>query len=158
MLTISSLSEKFNTINTDKIIDESLNETKDEFKAINKQQLKSGKTRTGEEIKSTTNPNTGRKNYYKSKKYALAKNQMNALPGLGNPDLYLTGAFYEGIDVEVGKDVFDIISKDEKGPELENKYSDIFGLGNNFKKKYLDEDLGPTVKKKISNFVGLKFQ
>ena len=148
MLTISSLSEKFNSLNTDKIIDESINETKDEFKAINKQQLKSGFTNTGGKVAPK----------YRSKKYASAKNQMNSLPGLDNPDLYLTGAFYEGIDVEVGKDVFDIISKDEKGPELENKYSDIFGLGTNFKKKYLDEDLGPTVQKKISNFIGLKFK
>lgn len=148
MLTISSLSEKFKALNTDKVIDESLNETKDEFKAINKQQLKAGKTNTGENVAPK----------YRSRKYASAKNQMNPLPGLGNPDLFLTGAFYEGIDVEVGKDVFDIISKDEKGPELENKYKDIFGLGNNFKKKYLDEDLGPTVQKKISNFIGLKFQ
>lgn len=148
MLTISSLSEKFKTLNTDKVIDESLNETKDEFKAINKSQLKAGKTNTGENVAPK----------YRRKKYALAKNQMNPLPGLGNPDLFLTGAFYEGIGVEVGKDVFDIISKDEKGPELENKYKDIFGLGNNFKKKYLDEDLGPTVQKKISTFTGLKFK
>lgn len=148
MLTISSLSEKFKALNTDKVIDESLNETKDEFKAINKSQLKSGFIKTGEKLKPS----------YRSKKYALAKNEMNPLPGLGNPDLFLTGAFYEGIDVEVGKDVFDIISKDEKGPELENKYKDIFGLGGTFKSEYTKEKLAPALKKKISKFTGLKFQ
>ena len=83
-MTIVSLAEKFNSLNTDKIINESLNETKDEFKSINKEQLRAGKTNTGKNIAPK----------YRSKKYALAKNQMNPLPGLGNPDLHLTGAFY----------------------------------------------------------------
>jgi hypothetical protein len=49
-------------------------------------------------------------------------------------------------------------SNDEKGPELEKKYKNIFGLGKDFKKDYLVNNLGPSVQEKISNFTGLKFQ
>lgn len=157
MLTIVSLAKRFESLNTDAIIADSLEETKDSFAELNKQQMRAGKTKTGDKIGSTTNPNNQTSNYYKWKKYAAAKNDMNPLPGLGNPDLFLTGSFYDGIDVEIGSNVFDIISTDEKGPELEDKYPDILGLGSNFKKEYLDE-LKPVVMDKISNFTGLKFR
>lgn len=148
MLTIPALTKRFRKLNTDKIITDSLKETVSDFEDIQRKQLMAGKTRTGSHIKPS----------YRNKKYAEAKSSMNPLPGLGVPDLRLTGAFYEGIDVEAGKEVFDIISKDEKGPELENKYRDIFGLGGAFKNEYTKEKLEPALKKKISKFTGLKFQ
>ncbi len=82
---------------------------------------------------------------------------MNPLPGEGVPDLFLTGEFQRQMDVEISGNVIDVISKDEKGPELEDKYQDIFGLGTNYKAKWLDTNLGPTVRKKISTFTGLRF-
>lgn len=146
MATINSLLQKFQSLDTDEIINDSLVATTPEFEDAQRLQLTAGKTKTGEAIQPT----------YMSNKYAAAKNEMNTLPGLGVPDLKLTGSFYEGIDVEVGGDAFDIISKDEKGPQLENKYPDIFGLGTDFKKDYI-EILSPIVNEKISNFVGLNF-
>ncbi len=148
MLTIASLSAKFKTLNTDKVIEESFIETKDSFKRINKEQLKTGKTNTGETVKPR----------YRSSKYARVKNEMNALPGLGVPDLFVTGKFYSGIEADPGKDVIKIISKDSKGPDLEDKYPGIFGLGSSFKKQYLDEELRPVLQGKISTIVGLSFK
>lgn len=146
-MTIVSLSDKFRSIDTDKIIQESLVETIPQFEKIQKEQLYAGKTKTGTPIKPT----------YRNKKYAAGKFAMNPLPGFGTPDLKLTGAFYNGIDVEVGKDVFDIISEDEKGPKLERKYPGIFGLGTTYKQEYLGNGLGPVLQNKITNFIGLKF-
>lgn len=146
-MTIVSLSAKFQTLDTNKIIQESLVETIPQFEASQKDQLYAGKTKKGTKIRPG----------YRNLKYAAAKAAMNPLPGFGTPDLKLTGSFYAGLDVEVGKDVFDIISKDEKGPMLENKYPDIFGLGTTYKSKYLSEGLGPVVRGKISDFTGLKF-
>lgn len=146
MATINSLLQKFQALDTDEIINESLVETVPQFEETQRLQLMAGKTKSGDPIEPV----------YLSNKYAAAKNEMNSLPGLGVPDLRLTGAFYEGIDVEVGNDDLDIISKDSKGPQLENKYADIFGLGTDFKSDYLDI-LRPVVNEKISNFVGLTF-
>jgi hypothetical protein len=146
-MTIVSLSEKFNQIDTDKIIQESLVETTPQFETSQKDQLYHGKTKTGAPIRPR----------YRNPKYAAGKAAINPLPGLGVPDLKLTGDFYSGIDVEVGNDVFDIISEDEKGPALENKYPNIFGLGTTYKSDYLTKGLGPVVRRKITDFTGLKF-
>lgn len=147
MLTISSLSEKFKALNTDKVIDESLDETRDPFEKLNIDQMKRGFRKDGKQIVPD----------YINTDYAKKKQRMNPLPKFGTPDLHLTGSFHDQLNAIAEGEVIKIFSNDEKGPELENKYKDIFGLGNNFKKKYLDENLGPTVQKKITNFVGLKF-
>ena len=146
MSTISSLLQKFQSLDTDEIINESFVATTSQFEDTQRLQLMAGKTKTGDPISPS----------YMSPKYAAAKNEMNSLPGLGVPDLNLTGAFHEEIDMEVGNDSLDIISKDSKGPELEDKYKDIFGLGTNFKTDYL-EILSPVINEKISNFTGLPF-
>jgi hypothetical protein len=147
MLTISKLIANFKALNTDVLIQESLTETMPAFEKVQKEQLKAGKNNKGETIAPK----------YRNKKYAIAKATQNPLPGLGTPDLFLTGKFYAGIDAEVGNGVIDIISKDDKGPALEDKYPAIFGLGTDFKKEYLDKDLRPLVHKKISTFTQLKF-
>ena len=148
MVTISSLKLKFELLDTNKIIQDSLVETMPAFEQANKDQLRGGINNKGESILPR----------YKSQKYADFKQSLNEFPGNGVPDLFLTGEFYRLIDAEVGKDVIDIISKDDKGPELENKYPDIFGLGKNFKNEYLQHSLKPTVQEKITTFTGLKFQ
>lgn len=148
MLTITSLAQKFQQLDTDKIVQESFEETKEDFKQSQKEQLKAGKTKTGQGI-------TPR---YRSPKYARVKHEMNPLPGFGTPDLYLTGAFSQGLNVEFSSDTIDIISTDEKGPDLEHKYRDIFGLGTTFKKNYLESSLAPLVREKISTFTGLSFE
>lgn len=147
MLTISKLLSNFKALDTDDVIDNSLKETMPAFEREQKEQLTSGLNNKGNKIAPK----------YRSKKYAAGKASLNPLPGLGTPDLKRTGAFYAGIDAEVGNGVIDIISKDEKGPALESKYPNIFGLGSSYKKEYLDRDLRPLVHKKITNFIGLKF-
>jgi len=134
-------------IDTNKIVHEALNETKGDFEELNRLQMSAGLTKTGELIEPS----------YRSRKYAQAKKSMGALPPLGTPDLKLTGEFQRLIDVEVAPNVLDIISKDDKGPELEDKYENIFGLGGKYKISYNSTKLGPAIQKRISNLTGLKF-
>ncbi len=145
---ITSLASKFRKIDTQKVIDDCLHETTADFENIQRDQLLSGKANTGKEIAPR----------YRRRKYADAKHDMNPLPGYGIPDLKLTGSFHRGIDVKAGRESFNIISTDKKAIELEQKYSDIFGLGGKFKSEYIKENLAPALKKKISKFTGLKFQ
>jgi hypothetical protein len=145
---ILPLLEKMRALDTDAVIQDGLTETKEPFEKLNKEQMYAGKTNDGNTISPT----------YRNKRYALAKADMNQLPGIGIPDLFLTGAFYNAIDAEVGNGVIDIISKDEKGPALENKYPGIFGLGTIYKQQYQKEFLGPLVRQKISSIIGLSFK
>ena len=66
---------------------------------------------------------------YSRVRYARAKNQSNPLPGIGTPDLKLTGGFYSNFYLTAKNGVFDIFSSDEKTDKLKSKYGeDIFGL------------------------------
>lgn len=149
MLTIQSLQRKFQDLRTDEVIDQALTKTVATFEKSQKEQLKAGKTKTGDKIVNKEGKG------YRSKSYALRKHAINPLPGLGTPDLKLTGEFYRQIDVEAGANVFDIISKDEKGPMLENKYPGIFGLGGPYKTEYLVE-LRAKVNAGLSEKLGIK--
>lgn len=66
---------------------------------------------------------------YSRVRYARAKNSMNPLPGMGTPDLKVTGKFYSGFYLTAKNGKFDFFSSDEKAEKLEAKYGeDIFGL------------------------------
>lgn len=147
MITIKSLADKFRNLDTDTIIDESFYETKDAFEKANIEQLKAGKTNDGSFI----TPD------YMNGKYAAKKNAMNPLPPFGTPDLILTGGFSSQINVALEGDTIKEFSNDPKGPMLESKYKNILGLGTDFKKGYIDDNLKPVVFEKISNFIQLKF-
>lgn len=147
MLTISKLKKRVESMDIRQVITDALEETTGDFEQKNREQMLAGKTKDGKAIAPK----------YRSSKYASAKNAMNPAPGLGTPDLKLTGEFHRLLDVEVGKVNFDIVSLDDKGPELEDKYPAIFGLGGEFKKAYLEGSLRPLLKEKIEGKTGLKF-
>jgi hypothetical protein len=147
MLTIKGLTEKFRTLNTDTIIDDSFYETKSDFEQQNISQMKAGLTNKGKKIQPK----------YKNSAYAAKKFAMNAAPGFGTPDLLLTGAFQSQINAQLEGDTIKEFSNDQKGPMLEKKYDDIFGLGGDYKKDWLKNKLGPAVFEKITNFTGLSF-
>lgn len=81
-------------------------------------QLQKGLNAKGEKI----TPN------YRNTRYAKAKNSRNALPGLGTPDLNLTGRFQKNFYVIKKGKGFDLFSSDKKASMLGEKYGDIFGL------------------------------
>lgn len=111
-------------------------ETKDEITEIQKEQMFHGLNAEGKRI--------GR---YRSIKYARAKNEMNPLPGLGIPDLKLTGAFYAGFKTEVTPEVFKTFSLDAKNEALTEKY-DPFGLDAESKSEYAGK-LKPVLVKNV---------
>lgn len=92
---------------------------------------------------------------YRNEEYATMKHAMNPLAGFGNVDLKLTGDFMQGFEVNVFPDSFIVESTDEKAKELEEKYGDVFGVGGEFKNKYVDESLRPVFLKKVKEVVKL---
>lgn len=92
---------------------------------------------------------------YKKKEYSEFKNSMNPMPGLGNPDLKLTGAFLKALKLEiVNNKEYDIISTDSKYQDLRNKYGrSMLGLNKasikRYKEKAFQKQLVDNVKAKL---------
>lgn len=147
-MTIRGLYNKVKKFDTQKAIDNAFESTVDELADQNKKQLFEGYDKTGEKIK--------RK--YRSNKYARVKNEMNPLPGLGTPDLKVTGSFYRGIRVDYSGGTLRTKSTDEKGDDLEAKYDNIYGLGGEFKKDFVNDSLRPALNSGITSAIGLKFK
>jgi hypothetical protein len=144
--TIKGLYNRINNLDTNKVIVDSLEATKDSIADFNAEQLHHGLRSDGEEI----GPD------YASDAYAAMKNRMNPLPGAGVPDLYATGSFVQNIKVDVGSDKITTESSDDKSPMLQKKYKKIFGLSKPYKREYLNESLRPTFKKNMEKATGLK--
>lgn len=143
MATIKNLRDKWKKLSIDKTLQTSLRQTQANFIELQKSQLYAGFNVAGIKIGDLTP--------YKSPAYAIEKANRNALPGLGNPDLYDTGSFYDGITTEVGDNAIAVFSTDSKDPDLERKYKGaLAGLGGPFMAEYI-KVLQPTMIKNIKN-------
>lgn len=83
-------------------------------------------------LKSGLRPDGRRYSKYKNKYYAKRKYEMNPVPGLGNPDFYLTGEFHKGITVNINVDGYNYLSTDpnvaSKNIYNRNSSDEIYGL------------------------------
>jgi hypothetical protein len=115
---------------------------KEDYVSAQKSQLTEGLTSSG---------GTFRK--YQSNAYARKKNAINPLPGLGNPDLKLTGAFYGGIVATVESGKLKIKSNDSKALDLEAKYGKqkIYGLQPEEMLDFVQNKVRPSFKQHILN-------
>lgn len=136
MSTINQLRSRLTALNVKEVGYQSVEETKEVIAEIQREQMFQGLNAEGKKI--------GR---YRNNKYARAKNEMNPLPGLGIPDLKLTGAFYRGFETKVTPETFSTSSTDEKNDELTAKY-DPFGLNKESKVDYA-EKLRPVFVKNV---------
>lgn len=86
---------------------------------------------------------------YRNERYKRAKNSVNPLPGLGTPDLKLTGGFYKDFYLIARDDgTFTTFSSNEKADKLKSKYGDsIFGLTKENEEKINLDELLPRLEK-----------
>lgn len=120
------LSELFfmsTTFDIVKTVNEVLQDTEAVILDLNREQLRHGLRSDGKKLKD------GKGNdslSYESITYAVMKAAQNSLPGLFNPDLYLTGSFQNQLFLTASGL---ISSWDDKTEELEIKYGEeILGL------------------------------
>lgn len=143
MATIKNLLDSWKRLQLNKTVQTSLQSTQRSYIELQKTQLYAGFNVSGIKLGDLTP--------YASAAYAIDKANRNALPGLGNPDLYDKGDFYEGIDTEIGDDALRVFSNDSKDPALEKKYPGaLAGLGGPFMVSYI-EVLRPALIKNIKN-------
>ena len=77
-----------------------------------------------DELERGQRPDGQKIGFYRDEDYALFKNQINPLPGLGNVDLILTGSTRDQLYVEsLGGGAFRLRSRDPKWSGLMAKYA-----------------------------------
>lgn len=136
MTTINDIRKRLSAVSIKDESFKSVSDTKSSITDIQKEQLSKGLNAEGKKLRR-----------YRSRKYAVAKNAINPLPGLGNPDLRLTGSFYAGFKTVVTPETFATTSSDSKNEALTQKY-DPFGLNKESKVEYV-KDLRPVFVKKV---------
>lgn len=145
MLTIHGLKRRFESLDTEKVINATMDKSLDALTEKNKEQMFAGFDKTGNKISPK----------YRKNKYARIKNEMNPTPGFGTPDLKVTGDFYAGMATVRDGNVLNEFSTDYKNEWLDEKY-DPFGLGGDYKKEFMEETLHPNLISEANKTIGLK--
>ena len=152
MATVLDLIDNLKEINVKKISTKAIELNKGELVLLNQTQLFGGENNRGESFKK-----------YRWPEYAKQKNEQNPKPGLGYPDLKLTGSFYRSFFAEVKGDNIIIDARDKKKEWLMEHYSTIkkgqliFGLTPDNTEVFIEICFAPDVKKLIEEQTGLKF-
>lgn len=149
MTTFTDLHQTISKFNAEKVVETVYEQTKESLADLNAVQLLQGQSAKGKNLKS-----------YANAEYAAYKNQLNPLPGYGNPDLKLTGAFYQGIRAEFQGGRLEITSTDSKTASLQKKYSDdnMFGLSEKFRNEHVKENIEPVFVREIETATGLNME
>jgi hypothetical protein len=148
-MTFGSLLDDMRKLDLEAIAVESITETIPQILDRNKRQLYHGLTSEGQNLRK-----------YRRRKYAEVKNEMNPLPGLGNPDFFFTGDFYNNFFGAIyGEDVV-VNSRNWKATKLEARdgADHIYGLGTEEHQGYVREDLSPVYYLKIHKRLKLSAQ
>jgi len=125
-MNLKTLNQKLQSLNVLTIASETLSEHTGEMADELRSQLYAGRDNLDQSLRQ-----------YRSSEYAQMKHGMNPLPGLGNPDLYLTGATHRSIRMAVNGQMVVTLVTDIH--DLEKRYShgsiNPFLLGSISKKK-----------------------
>jgi hypothetical protein len=137
---LESIAQTFRSLanNAGKIAETSIEENTGDYVAAQKDQLLHGVNAAG---------GTFRK--YRNAAYAKKKNLLNPLAGYNNPDLKLTGKFYDGIFAKVNNGILSVGSTDSKSQLLESEYKNVFGLNPQEMEDFIYGRIKPSLIKNI---------
>lgn len=145
MSTILDMIKRVQAFDVEAVTVASMEEVAPDITKRQREQMKQGLNAEGERIGRYRNPD-----------YARMKHAMNAVPGLGNVDLKLTGEFSREIYTEIRGDQVIIDSTNEKTNDLAKKYGEvIFGLNSDTKAELIDQELQPVFMKHVRNALKL---
>ncbi len=145
-MTLHELQRRLNGFDIRQEVVVTIEETAETIADFNRKQLFAGLRSTGTEIKPSYAPYT-----------ILVKDQK------GQPTDRVTlkdsGSFYDGIEVDVNSETYNLSSSDEKTDELMKKYGDrIFGLTKESRGEYVAFTFFPALREKITKKLGFKFE
>ena len=147
--TADDMLEIFQKVDVDGAAAQAVNDSGETFAKLNRRQLFAGTTPDGDRL----TPD------YKSKYYANKKNKMNPKPGLGTPDLRVTGDFQDQFEVTADTEEIDITSPVEYAARLTELYGDaqIYGLNDENTQEYIDGDFGDALGGELERQTGINF-
>jgi len=138
--------EQVQNFDVDENIEEVVNEHEDEITIYNKQQLfNKGQGADGSQLKE-----------YASATYAKYKNKKNPNPGLGIPDIKLTGETYDRMFAKMDKNTLEISSTTDYTPKLEESRPNIFGLDEQSEDLAGEQVIEPELQKKLRDKIGVE--
>jgi len=152
LMTLTELRNNLNRLNIAEVVESVYAETKEALEDLNTKQLRDGLTTAGGRFPSYAYPD-----------YAQFKQQLNPAPGLGNPDLRLTGEFhssivatYNGVSINVGSN----LSGTTKVDQLERWYGEdrIYGLTEENRRVHVEENIQPALQEQIERITGLTYE
>lgn len=145
MATIKAFNERFQAFDIEKVLVEVLLDKKALVIEKNLDQLDEGFDANGNNMKQ-----------YAWQDYAVEKNQMNPKPGMGNPDLKYTGAFWQGFVLEATQGTeYEIKSTDGKASDLQAKYGEIYGMTGKSRSEFIEETYRNALANKVKDILQL---
>ena len=144
MATLREMSKRLKNLDTTKIYIQVMNQESEQVLDMNRSQLLLGLTSRGKKIKPK----------YRNKRYAQKKRKLNSKPGIGTPDLKLSGDFHNSFtlkkknndyefDATVSYKKYITPSRGDYG------YDNVFGLNPKNQKKFNNEIFYPEYMERI---------
>lgn len=161
MATIGEMKKRFDALDVDQVIYKAMKDSEQDINDLNREQLYSGKTNTGADIR----PSYLEDPYWDDKGglkaaigYSNWKDRItpNQYRNPGTPNLFINGYFYSHRIVTVvpgGKILHG--STVSLGKKIEQKYANIDGLGGKFKETFLKDYLIYPLSKYVEEATGL---
>src|SRR5690349_17761760 len=125
MATLSEITNRVQEMQIAQVIERAFTDVQDAFEQENKKQLFAGFNKYGNHLLP-----------YKDRKYALKKSLLNPLPGLGNPDYYVSGKLYSTWQVRVGGNEIRSTVEGPQADKLMARDEGVMGLGGEYKKEF----------------------
>lgn len=125
-----------------------LETSKYEWLSLNRGQLHDGQDNTGH----LQSPE------YADERYAEHKNEENPVPGLGVPDFFVTGDYYNSIQMTINASQYSITTYSQGvpyGPKLDNRWKRNYGLDAENTGFFANEILKPKIVGEMVKQLGL---
>lgn len=148
MATPGEMWQALEELNLKEVVLEAIEDHKEEYVKLNLEQLYQGLNPEGEKITPE----------YVEGPYRRKKARMNAGPGEGTPDFFLSGEMYEQTAAQMDNDDITIGSEVEYAQYNEQRWgnAEIWGLDENSHDEFVNEILAPLIIEKVGELTGLK--
>lgn len=154
------MKKRFEALNTDKVINEVVQDSTGELADLNRDQMYDGKTKDGNNITPSYLDDPYFKSRESAKRYSDWKDKItpSSKRSPGTPNLFINGRYHNSIRVVASSDKVTFQTQDPAARSIEAKFDKIYGLGGEYKKNFLKDTLQPKIKEKITKATGLKFK
>lgn len=148
-----NLIRKFETLNIDKVREDSLREVEPDIIISQREQLLEGKTSKGEDLTPSYFDDPYFKTPESAKRYSDWKDRITPHPlrKSGTPNLFITGVYHSSIDIES----FRIQGTGDLAEKIRAKYPEALGLNPDHLRVLIKEKLRPASMRNIRKHIRL---